>query len=180
MQINLVNSQHLRVTVHCYPCRRFCNVTCLEILAGNSFIVSVSCYLRAHTVGKRFSAIITIIVVVLKMRSITLIFFWYHKGFRRAYKQRGFYPRGLLTRIEKVLKQTIEVLIDTFFACTGLQSFKKSLHFHWVCENFGNSEGEGGGVYLRGWFLENPEGRGGHAANPFPGSGLVIFWNHTL
>ena len=112
----------------------------------------MSCYLRARTVGKRFSAIITIIVVVLKMRSITLIFFRYHKGFRRAYKQGGFYPRGLLTRIEKVLKQTIEVLIDqnTFLAFTGLQSFKKSLHFHWVCENFGNSEGEGGGVYLRG------------------------------
>ena len=107
---------------------------------------------------------------MLKMRSITLIFFWYHKGFRRDYKRRGFYPRGLLTRIEKVLKQTIEVLINqnTFFAFTGLQSFKRSLHFHWVCENFGNSEGEGGGVYLRGWFLENQEGRGGSCGKSLP------------
>ena len=75
------------------------------------------------------------------------------------------------------------MLIDqnTFFAFTGLQSFKRSLYFHWVCENFGNSEGEGRGVYLRGRFLENPEGRGGgHVANPFPGGGLDIFWNHTL
>ena len=28
--------------------------------------------------------------------------------------------------------------------------------------------------------MENPEGRGGHTANPFRGGGMDIFWNHTL
>ena len=110
------------------------------------------------------------------MRLITLLFFWYHKGFRRAYKQRSFYPRGLLTRIEKVLKQTIKVLIDqnTFFAFTGLQSFKRPLYFQGVCENFGNSEGEGGGVYFRGWFWKIQRG-GGSCGKSLPWGWLEYF-----
>ena len=39
---------------------------------------------------------------------------------------------------------------------------------------------EGGRVNFWGLILENPEGRGGHRANPFHGGGLNIFWNHTL
>ena len=30
-----------------------------------------------------------------------------------------------------------------------------------------------------GPILENPEGKGGHTANPFGRGGMDIFWNHT-
>ena len=100
------------------------------------------------------------IVVVLMIRSITLIFFWYHKGFRTAHKQRGFYPRWLLTRIEKVLKQTIEVVINqnTFL---HLQVFKASKG-HYIsrgCEKILEIL-ETRGVYFRGRFWKILRGGG--------------------
>ena len=53
-------------------------------------------------------------------------------------------------------------------------------YFQGVCDNFGNSGGEGEGGKFWGPILKNPEGRGGHTANPFCGSGMDIFWNHTM
>ena len=38
---------------------------------------------------------------------------------------------------------------------------------------------KGGGSIL-GANFGNPEGRGGHTANPFRESGMDIFWNHTM
>ena len=41
------------------------------------------------------------------------------------------------------------------------------------------SEGMGGGGKFWGPILENPEGRGGHSANPFRGGGVWIFSGTT-
>ena len=39
-------------------------------------------------------------------------------------------------------------------------------------------KGKGAG-YILGADFGKSRGEGGHAANPFPGGGLDIFWNHT-
>ena len=78
-----------------------------------------------------------------------------------AHKQRDFYPRWLLTRIEKVLKQTIEVVIDqnTFL---HLLVFKASKG-HYIsrgCEKILEIP-ERRGVYFRGRFWKILRGGGG-------------------
>ena len=83
------------------------------------------------------------------------------RAFRMAHKQRDFYPRWLLTRIEKVLKQTIEVVIDqnTFL---HLLVFKASKG-HYIsrgCEKILEIP-ERRGVYFRGRFWKILRGGGG-------------------
>ena len=46
-----------------------------------------------------------------------------------------------------------------------------------MCENFGNSGGEGGG-YIWGSFLENPDGRGG-VIQQIPSVGVVWICSGT-
>ena len=47
-----------------------------------------------------------------------------------------------------------------------------------MCENFGNSGGEGGTFW--GLILENLKGRGGHTANAFCWGGMDIFWSYLV
>ena len=97
-----------------------------------------------------------------------------------AHKQRGFYPRWLLTRIEKVLKQTIKVVSDqnTFL---HLLIFKASKG-HYIsrgCEKILEIQ-ERRGVYFRGRFWKILRGGGVMRQIPSVGGVLDIFWNHTL
>ena len=47
-----------------------------------------------------------------------------------------------------------------------------------MCENFGNSGGEGGNFGGKFWKIQRGGG-GGHTANRFHRGGMDIFWNHT-